>query len=393
MVRWINFHLFLNIKLLTTKEKKLKNINKLKEGMVFKNYKELCDFLSEPVKSGKSKVAQLSMWESYFEFEKEKYQIKILSIYDKPKGKMSRYGFINDIEELILDLVVQDKNSENLFLSKNQLFKLLRMTNENYNFSRYHIPKLSIFTKISENEIHEFYDLSKSALTRSVENALRKLENKSLIKWSSALTVCRIKPQCVSNESGIKVNRTVIGKNDYDENLYKYDTEISINQVHTEASSKEIKAILSAERQVMDELNCKDKQEVIKLGLWSTYIEKVKNIIFESHNIVFYYDSYKITCNDDYVYNVWTDLKELSLDEETKCLKHENLNVAVQQKLILNTIKRCKRQIASNQNHNSKYDYRLSSSYIDNTMILIDYLISILATDIKEDLKAIKINQ
>ena len=41
----------------------MKQIN---EGQIFKNYKKLCEYLEEQVRTGKSKQLQLKDWNRYF---------------------------------------------------------------------------------------------------------------------------------------------------------------------------------------------------------------------------------------------------------------------------------------------------------------------------------------
>lgn len=43
-----------------------KKLEQLYPGMEHKNYKALCEFLEEPIKSGKSKTLQLKQWQNYF---------------------------------------------------------------------------------------------------------------------------------------------------------------------------------------------------------------------------------------------------------------------------------------------------------------------------------------
>lgn len=45
------------------------NIDNIKVGMEFKNYKALCEFLEEQVKAGKSKQLQLKRWKEYFDWD------------------------------------------------------------------------------------------------------------------------------------------------------------------------------------------------------------------------------------------------------------------------------------------------------------------------------------
>ena len=64
------------------------NTNELYINQTFKNYKFLCEFLGEPVKSGKSKRLQLEDWKRYFTYEKNGYVFTITGIYNTPIEKI-----------------------------------------------------------------------------------------------------------------------------------------------------------------------------------------------------------------------------------------------------------------------------------------------------------------
>lgn len=67
------------------------NIDKIKElyvGQEFKNYKVLCKYLGEDIKTGSSKKSQVKEWNRYFSFIKEGQKIIITKIYDTPKNKI-----------------------------------------------------------------------------------------------------------------------------------------------------------------------------------------------------------------------------------------------------------------------------------------------------------------
>lgn len=65
---------------------------KLKPNQTFKNYKELCIFLNEPVKTGKSKQLQLKEWERYFSYRKDGIKYIIIEVFDAPKEKIIKTG-------------------------------------------------------------------------------------------------------------------------------------------------------------------------------------------------------------------------------------------------------------------------------------------------------------
>jgi hypothetical protein len=52
----------------------------LAPNQIFKNYKELCSYLNEPILYGNSKVKQLARWREYFTYSKDKHQYTILTV-------------------------------------------------------------------------------------------------------------------------------------------------------------------------------------------------------------------------------------------------------------------------------------------------------------------------
>lgn len=78
----------------------MKQIN---EGQIFKNYKQLCKYLEEQVKTGKSKQLQLKDWNRYFTWHNEGNKFVIDKVFDEPIQKerqkcedTSKYGSNNN---------------------------------------------------------------------------------------------------------------------------------------------------------------------------------------------------------------------------------------------------------------------------------------------------------
>ena len=59
-------------------------IDKLKKGMIIKNYKELCKLLEIEEKEGNSKNAQFKEMARFFRHKKIGYKLKIMEIYKEP---------------------------------------------------------------------------------------------------------------------------------------------------------------------------------------------------------------------------------------------------------------------------------------------------------------------
>src|SRR3712207_5849647 len=120
--------------------------------------------------------------------------------------------------------------------------------------------------------------------------------------------------------------------------IYKIDN--SVNLKYREATDNEKRFIIKTERKIMKELKCRNKQEIIKKGMWDDFQEKIKNIILKEYSIVFYYDSYKILCNEDHIYEKWEELLDLELEANEREKEQLLLNKAIIDRIHKNTTNR-----------------------------------------------------
>ena len=129
---------------------KLKNniidTSSLKEGQIFKNYKQLCLTLGEPCYTHFSKESQLKRWKRFFDFEQiaNSYSIRIVKIYEQPlpPKKQTRYKrdkFAEKIFPLLLIWVAKPKaitkhraHNQTIILSKTSLFTNLGLVNAKF---------------------------------------------------------------------------------------------------------------------------------------------------------------------------------------------------------------------------------------------------------------------
>jgi hypothetical protein len=79
-------------------------IENLKVGMIYKNYKVMCELLEQPVNSGKSKQLQMKNWERYFSYEKDGVKFIVNEIFNIPLDKEDRRGKGNNkVKESLID--------------------------------------------------------------------------------------------------------------------------------------------------------------------------------------------------------------------------------------------------------------------------------------------------
>lgn len=394
------------------------NIINLKEyfktSNTIKNYKELCAILKIKVLAGNAKKAQLKELERYFKYHKEGNKFIIDEIYPEILPKIENRGghnkteYIASIEKLILDLLLQSGNIVSLgfgrvFLSKNQLLKEFEMINDNYVYCKKRIPKLSKFMNIDLETVKEWYDINDNMLERNLIQALNNLENQSLILWSREITIAEAIPQAEVLKDGTEIiKRKYIDEYGDEQINYKYYANDEIILHYREGTDKEKTFILDTEKEIEIELGCKNKQQVIQLGLWEYFKNKVDDIVLKELNIAFYYKSYKILFNEKHIALAIEDIyKSFELSKKDRIHEKSILNIGVMNRTIDNASKRHERAIEEkskiignikDDNKNERIKRRSDDNYISDNVELGNSLIIKNAIDIKEQVKRTKIN-
>ena len=159
----------------------------LEIGMVLKNYKELCGFLGQEIKTGKAKQLQIEDFKRYFDFEKSGQKFIIIDIYDEPltKEDKRRLGnnniYVKYIEVILLQYLSKQDGYTKTFTKRNW-WELLGMVNRKYK----KIPKeqlTEIDYTITSFEIDHFYQRCNKKLEAILFSALNNLKRRKLLIW------------------------------------------------------------------------------------------------------------------------------------------------------------------------------------------------------------------
>ena len=138
-------------------------VKRLSEGMVIKNYPELCKILGQvSYKTGSnSQKAQLKEFARYFKWEKHGQKYIVIEIFDEPLPKQDKRKngnntiYVTYIEAILLKYL-SCKKDFTCYLTKNQLFYLLGMINGYY--KRITLDELELIdTRITKWELDNFY--------------------------------------------------------------------------------------------------------------------------------------------------------------------------------------------------------------------------------------------
>lgn len=169
------------------------NIKRVEVGQIFMNYKKLCSYLEEPVKSGKSKQLQLADWERYFSYHKIGNKIMVDKVYDEPLQKNERTSNNNKNIRPMIDYLL-------VFLEEDHLYWYhsfttwycdnLRLLNKDMCNAPYN-KKMEVETFCKEKSIKdtkvlcEYVSATKAILKNIFLKALEHMKKKNLVEYSN----------------------------------------------------------------------------------------------------------------------------------------------------------------------------------------------------------------
>ena len=352
---------------------KLDNIS---EGLIIKNYKELCSLLELEPKAGNQKKAQLKDIERYFSYDKQGHKMIIKEIYNvplPPNNNITQY--IPLIERLVLhNMVVEDEFYEGrLYIPKSKLLKMLKMINKKYSEFKYHQMQLAHKTKIPKETIVDFYRTSDDLLERNIERALNSLASQSLIQWNHVFTV--VEQERIEKKDIELINETI-------EDEYGDTTDIAYGQTHyllkkhREATEEETKLILRLQRDVLEELGINSIQEVLKFGKGDEFYKKVRYRLSKESELVTYYKSYELIFNMDHIEKKYNSADKFILDDVTEMKLFLELNEQIGNTINNNCKKRHDKAVIG-LGSPKLLDIRKHENYVSNTKLLVNRLIKL----------------
>lgn len=276
------------------------NIGNLRNNMVVKNYKELCNILEIPIVSGNSKLKQLKELELYCTYYKQGNKIIIDKLREKPKvkpiNKNSKYiELIGDI--LVNYLYAECKNTGyNITLSLENIMEIVGLVNSNYAVGNRHKKELSQILNVNILSVYYFYNTTKGEFKNIIERALKSLQNRRVLFYKQVKTIC------------IK-----------DGNCKKYIV----------ADDEQEQEILNIEKQVLREMGYNNLSKLWLSGKIKTFQKKVKKLM--PADWIYYFNSYNLNIGDvalEIEYNSIKEAKEKlnnkSIEKVEKSLKINN---------------------------------------------------------------------
>lgn len=358
-------------------------LDNLEVGQVIKNYKELCQVLGLKGTTGEAKQNQMAWIEEYISYEKAGYKFIINEISDKEVEPMTdgredgnnRVEYLDFIEKLTLDLMLQQGRGNKIYLSQSQLLKQLKMVNENYAIGKLNIPELSMILDIDRRTTEDYYDRTDAMLEGNIISMLNSLANQALIVWSKVTTVDIDKVIDTTVEKSLETAYNADG-----EEIDVYEKVDITEHQHREATEEEDLIISRAERETLIKMKRKNKGEIIRRGEWNKFSEEVRKEIQDKGNINYYYSSYKVLFHNDLVQDRSDELAKMILDEAERLGIQFELNTAIQDRSLDNAQRRHKK---AKECFGQARGHRGSDEYVESSRRLNEGLLDLSAPDMR----------
>ena len=246
-------------------------ITNLKNGQIFKNYKELCGALEiEPKKSGSNSYkAQFKELDRYCKYHKEGHKIVIDELLTEVKTKVDKRTngnnviYAKDIEFIVLDMINRVPNSIKekgvIGYSKSCLYEQLGLVNKNYKPTKDKVLQLSDILSLPSQSINECYNVTNSKLWNTVKSALNHMKNRALLNWELSYNLV-LKDEDSKNGFSLIVADTYVKED-----------------------------VRSCELKALKKMGINNKQKVLKLKKWEEFKEIVTEHLKELYPTLEYY--------------------------------------------------------------------------------------------------------
>lgn len=254
-------------------------IENLKEGMILKNYKELCSVLEiEPTKKANNqRLAQFKQLNRFCEFHKEGHKIIIDTVFKEVKEKVDGRNKGNNnelsrnIRYVVLHLCNKNKlkNKSEIGYSKTFLYSYCGMINENYRESKGNKCAFAEYLNVEKLAIDECFDYTDNRMGQALRRALSVLTN-----YNKAL--------------GYRYGYNYVMKDE----ICHHTADIELENI-----------IRDTENKVMKQMGLKKYDKVFESGKWNEFKFKVIHYLKTEHTLYFgdlkyYYNSIVLNYKD-----------------------------------------------------------------------------------------------
>ena len=156
----------------------------IEQGEVFKNYKELCERLGEPVKGGDSKKAQLKEWERIFSYQKQGHKFIITEVFNTQKQNIKRGGNHNQVYAKDMDVIILSYLDSGEWLFNDIFVNIAPILSSTYNqMVRNGCKTFAKANNISEGLTIFYAQKLRKILENALKSSLNRLQKQGRLQW------------------------------------------------------------------------------------------------------------------------------------------------------------------------------------------------------------------
>ena len=297
-------------------------LTEIHEGMVVKNYKELCSLLNERVKTGESKQIQVAKWSKYFIHHKEGNKIvidKILTEEQEVELVDNRGGNNNKYKEGLMKVIKHMASSDNdriAIIKKSEAQEVFNFVSTFCQFK----SNSTIAKEIGVEEwiINDIMKRNYNSFTSSFESAVKTLKKNGNWLISELIEVSQDEEEYDRKTGeflGYKTTKTILHTGD------KFYEEYT-------------KTILQTEKEVMADWNISKKSDLFRYHRYLNFLEEVCSRVRKKNSM---YDGLKSYTQIYYINGA--DIEEIinytltpeELEEILISIREEHYNSAIAQ--------------------------------------------------------------
>ncbi|OZB98044.1 GIY-YIG nuclease family protein [Paenibacillus sp. XY044] len=153
--------------------------SKLYSGQLFKNYKELCMFLDEPIKTAGTKLKQLDELSKHCLFNiANNKEIYIHLVYDEPLELSHTKFILNRLERYVIEHYFMYDNEDRVFIPFDNIKRITLDIIEDLQNC------LSKSYDIDMNIVTQCFNVDDNSLHKYIEKILKKLNGQCIIYWT-----------------------------------------------------------------------------------------------------------------------------------------------------------------------------------------------------------------
>ena len=164
-------------------------------GHAYRNYRDLCEYLGEPVKTGQAKKDQLKHWEKHFKWEKDGHKFIISEIL-KPLSPREKLYHTNtkwypNISKIILSMTAEAQHGYGIKGLSSQHHELILPSSALYYFVGLCSPSFQSLKKgsgtgdeLTNAERRKFYEIIRSKYYDINSTVLKSLSKQQIISYT-----------------------------------------------------------------------------------------------------------------------------------------------------------------------------------------------------------------